>query len=90
MSAPSHDHFTETKPVSFTVPFILAAVTLLVMGLFLSLCDPSHDNHHDSHKAGAAQGQHDMHATDKNAKGQEHHEGPPAQTESPAEGAQHH
>ncbi len=37
-----HDdhHSTEQKPVAFTVPFILAAVTLLAVVLFLSLCDP--------------------------------------------------
>jgi hypothetical protein len=89
MSAPSHDHFTETKPVSFTVPFILAAVTLLVIGLFLSLCDPS-SKHHDKHDAAASHGQHDMHATDKDAHGPGHTDTPPAHAEEPAEGAQHH
>ena len=35
------DHSTnEKKPVAFTVPFILASVTVLVILLFLSLCDP--------------------------------------------------
>ena len=84
--AHSHDQFTETKPVSFTVPFILAAVTLLVMGLFLSLCDPSHD----SHKAGAGHEKAGHH--DASNKGIEHDkaEAPPAHAESPAEGAQHH
>lgn len=49
MAGHSHDdhHLTEQKPVSFTVPFILAAVTLLIMVLFLSLCDPQpHAAHH--------------------------------------------
>lgn len=46
-----HDehHSTEKKPVSFTVPFILASITLIITLLFLSLCDPKpHDNgdHH--------------------------------------------
>lgn len=41
----SHDHghnnhSNETKPVSFTVPFIMASVTLVIIFLFLSLCDP--------------------------------------------------
>ncbi len=41
----SHDHghnnhSNESKPVSFTVPFIMASVTLVIIFLFLSLCDP--------------------------------------------------
>ncbi|MEO6301767.1 MAG: hypothetical protein ABIP51_01215 [Bacteroidia bacterium] len=43
MSHDHHDHdnhSNEPKPVSFTVPFILAAVFLTIMFLFLSLCDP--------------------------------------------------
>jgi hypothetical protein len=35
----------EPKPVSFTVPFILACVTLLVVFLFMSLCDPGSHGH---------------------------------------------
>lgn len=35
-----HSHSSEKKPVSFTVPFILASVTLLAIIMFLSLCDP--------------------------------------------------
>lgn len=31
---------SEKKPVAFTVPFILASVTVVVILLFLSLCDP--------------------------------------------------
>jgi hypothetical protein len=49
MSAHHHDdhHSTEQKPVAFTVPFILAAVTILIVVLFLSLCDPKpHGEHH--------------------------------------------
>lgn len=39
-----HDHHSseEKKPVAFTVPFILATVTLIAMLLLLSLCDPKH------------------------------------------------
>jgi hypothetical protein len=37
----NHDnHSNEPKAVSFTVPFILASVTLVLIFLFLSLCDP--------------------------------------------------
>jgi hypothetical protein len=35
-------HSNEQKPVSFTVPFILAAVTLTVILLLVSLGDPCH------------------------------------------------
>jgi len=53
MSGHSHDHHsTEQKPVSFTVPFILAAVTILIIVMFLSLCDPkAHHSaaHGDTH-----------------------------------------
>lgn len=50
-----HDehHSEEKKPVSFTVPFILASVTLLAVVLFLSLCDPKphHEGGHEGHEA---------------------------------------
>ncbi len=48
MSGHHHDnhHSTEQKPVSFTVPFILACATLLIVVLFLSLCDPKHHGGH--------------------------------------------
>lgn len=37
----SHDnHSNEPKAISFTVPFILASVTLVLIFMFLSLCDP--------------------------------------------------
>ena len=36
-----NDHSSnEKKPVAFTVPFILASVTVLIILMFLSLCDP--------------------------------------------------
>ncbi|MDI1353532.1 MAG: hypothetical protein PSX36_01350 [bacterium] len=41
-------HVNEQKPISFTVPFILAAVVLLITLLFLSLCDPK-PHHAASH-----------------------------------------
>ncbi|MBA3682086.1 MAG: hypothetical protein H0W73_13155 [Bacteroidetes bacterium] len=46
----SHDHghdnhSNEPKPVSFTVPLILASVLLTIMFLFLSLCDPKKHGH---------------------------------------------
>lgn len=39
-----HDshHSNEQKPVSFTVPFILATVTLVAILLLVSLDDPGH------------------------------------------------
>ncbi len=37
-----HNHSNEQKPVSFTVPFILAAVTLTIIFLLVSLGDPCH------------------------------------------------
>jgi len=42
MSSSNHDdhNVTEQKPVSFTVPLIMASVLVLIMVLFLSLCDP--------------------------------------------------
>lgn len=51
MSAHHHDdhHSAEPKPVSFTVPFILACVTLLILVSFLSLCDPK-KGHHGKHE----------------------------------------
>jgi hypothetical protein len=52
MSATHHDHpVMEKKPVSFTVPLILAIVTLVFMFAFLSLCDPdsAHHGNGDSH-----------------------------------------
>lgn len=40
----SHDHHehnsSEQKPVSFTVPFILAGAFLFILMLILSVCDP--------------------------------------------------
>lgn len=46
MSAHHDDHHSaENKPVSFTVPFILACVTLLILVAFLSLCDPKKGHH---------------------------------------------
>ena len=46
MSEHTHEDqdLNAVKPVSFTVPFILAAVTLFIVVMFLSLCDPK--NHH--------------------------------------------
>jgi hypothetical protein len=65
MSGHSHEehNFAEQKPVSFTVPFILAAVTLLILFLFLSLCDPKshHGAGHSEHNAAATE-HHDMNA----------------------------
>jgi hypothetical protein len=48
MSGHSHEehHSQEQKPVSFSVPFYLAAATLVILFFFLSLCDPK--PHHEA------------------------------------------
>lgn len=56
MSSSHHDdqHLQEQKPIAFTVPFILASVLILIIVLFLSLCDPKphvHEAEHDGHSA---------------------------------------
>ncbi len=46
MSSSHNDSdLTETKPISFTVPFILASVFILIMIIVLSLCDPKKEEH---------------------------------------------
>jgi hypothetical protein len=57
MAGHSHDdhHAVEKKPVAFTVPFILALVTIIITLLFLSLCDPKpHGAHHGEENAAHA------------------------------------
>jgi hypothetical protein len=73
MAGHSHDdhHLTEQKPVSFTVPFILAAVTILIIVLFLSLCDPK------AHHAGAHDGQHHENAAHEQFQGEVHNPNAP-------------
>lgn len=62
MSGNHHDdhHATEAKPVSFTVPFFLATAVLLIIILFLSLCDPKHGHHAEGngHEAPATEAAH--------------------------------
>jgi hypothetical protein len=51
MSAHHDDHHvSEQKPVAFTVPLILALVTIVIIVLFLSLCDPKtgHAEHQEN------------------------------------------
>jgi hypothetical protein len=68
MSAHHDDHHsTEQKPVSFTVPFILAGVTLLILVSFLSLCDPK-KGHQEEHSKDAKNHQHDMNRTEGSEK----------------------
>ena len=76
-----HDshHATENKPVAFTVPFILAAVLVLIMGLFLSLCDPEPHHGHGS-EATHQEGHH--HATDKDMQSHGEAKGPDAVPET--------
>ncbi|MBS1651519.1 MAG: hypothetical protein JSU07_05855 [Bacteroidetes bacterium] len=57
MGAHNHDsHVSEHKPVSFTVPFILGMVTVIIILLFVSFCDPK--QHH-------ASGEHQEHASEQ-------------------------
>lgn len=37
-----HHHSEGQKPVSFTVPLIMASVVIFIMVLLLSVCDPKH------------------------------------------------
>lgn len=72
MSAAHHDHHvSETKPVSFTVPFILALVFLAIMFTVLSMCDPG--SHHQAsgagHEMNAGHGQSHGEAAGKDAHG---------------------
>jgi len=69
MSGNHHDEHpsTEAKPISFTVPFILASVVLLIIILFLSLCDPKHGHHAEGegHNEAATEQHHDGAATEE-------------------------
>ncbi|MEI6021463.1 MAG: hypothetical protein WCR21_10070 [Bacteroidota bacterium] len=67
------NHHQENKPVSFTVPFIMASALLLIIMLFLSLCDPKKAHHGDCEcKEGCSKecmeacekGDHSMHPKD--------------------------
>jgi hypothetical protein len=40
----NHNHSTENKPVSFTVPLILGLVTVAIMVALVSIGDPCHCN----------------------------------------------
>ena len=87
MDSHSHDQYhSETKPVAFTIPFILALVTVIVMGLFLSLCDPQ--PHHESHGTVIENKAHSNHSDHRASPNQEGG-APPAKPSAPAEGAQH-
>lgn len=86
MSGHHEQHpMNEQKPVSFTVPLILALVTILIIVLVLSVCDPkSGHDHAQENKAHTEQGHGDnkgtQHTTDETAPdaagkttGSEHH-----------------
>jgi hypothetical protein len=81
MAATHHDHHVaEQKPVSFTVPLILALVTLVILFAFLSLCDPRPHGHGEQHGKDMPAGH--KHATEQ---GQSHGDpsGPPAHSPAP-------
>jgi hypothetical protein len=70
MSSGHHDNHssTEPKPVAFTVPFILAAVTILAVVMFLSLCDPKPHNageHHEMENPAHAKFEGDTHHSEE-------------------------
>lgn len=77
-----HDehHSMEQKPVSFTVPFFLAAAFILIVVLFLSLCDPK------QHHAGAEEHGHSQ-AHGAAAQEATHHEAAAEHHDGPAQGA---
>lgn len=60
-------HSMEQKPVSFTVPFYLAAATILAVVLFLSLCDPKphHAVEGHGHEGAATEATHHESATEE-------------------------
>lgn len=60
-----HDehHVSEKKPVAFTVPLILSAVTVLVIVLLVSLCDPKHGHGHEASEGGS----HSKHSAESHA-----------------------
>lgn len=74
------NHSQEKKPVAFTVPFILAVVTLLAVVLFLSLCDPKphHEGGHEEHATEATH--HEAAAEHHEAAAVEHHEAATTET----------
>lgn len=82
MSAHHHDehHSAEPKPVSFTVPFFLAAAVIIITLCFLSLCDPK--PHHAGHGHEAATEASHGDAEHHDAAGAEHHEAAPTVVEN--------
>ena len=74
MSSGHHNddhHSMEQKPVSFTVPFFLAAAFILAVVLFLSLCDPK--PHHAGAEGHGHEGAHATEAAHHDAAATEHH-----------------
>lgn len=84
----------EKKPVAFTVPFILASVTVVVILMFLSLCDPKANHGKCECKEDCSKecmeacenGDHTKHPQHENqGKHEEHqHHGAAAETAAPA------
>lgn len=103
MSGHSHDehHSMEQKPVSFTVPFFLAAAVILAVVLFLSLCDPkphhagAHGEEHgtEAHHEASGEAGHEVAAPahhEAAAKLTESSDTMPAETTVPAAEPAHH
>jgi len=102
MSGHSHDehHSMEQKPVSFTVPFFLAAAFILAVVLFLSLCDPKphhagaeghgHEGAHAATEAHHDAAESDHHGAVAPATAVENTDSMPAETTEPAAEPAHH
>jgi hypothetical protein len=88
MSAQHEIHSDEQKPVSFTVPLILAIVAIFVTCLFVSLCDPKsgHTDLHENHAT--LKGGHK--GTGDASKGTDYHDANAAPEAGGGSAAEHH
>jgi len=68
MASHHHDdhHSEEKKPVSFNVPFIMGVATLIILLMFLSLCDPK-KHEAGGHGEAATEATHEGHGETKAA-----------------------
>jgi hypothetical protein len=66
-----NQHSDEQKPIAFTVPLILASVLILIIVLFLSLCDPKKHGHETEHAEHTEAATHDVNAAGTEAEHKE-------------------